>query len=59
MMKLNLKRTLNLRSLAFAGILAFGVVAVSCNKEDDVLYPETMVENAEFKSGKASLSSAY
>ena len=53
MMKLNLKRTLNLRSLAFAGILAFGVVAVSCNKEDDVLYPETMVENAEFKSGKA------
>lgn len=53
MKKLNLKRILNLRSLTLAGILAFALVAVSCDKADDDYFPETAVEDAELKSGKA------
>ena len=55
MKELNLKRMLNLRSFAFAGIFAFAVLAVSCNKADDGYIPEEVfsAQDAELKKGKA------
>ncbi len=53
MKKLNLKRMLNLRSFALAGIFAIAIFAVSCNKDDDGYIPESFGESSELKSGKA------
>jgi uncharacterized surface protein with fasciclin (FAS1) repeats len=50
MKKLNLKRMLNLRSFALVGIFAIAVLAVSCDKADDL--PEPMYQDVELKSGK-------
>jgi uncharacterized surface protein with fasciclin (FAS1) repeats len=44
MKKLNLKRLLNLRSFALAGILLVAVFAVSCDKADDGFLPAETVE---------------
>jgi uncharacterized surface protein with fasciclin (FAS1) repeats len=51
MKKLNLKKMLNLRSFALAGIFAVAVLAVGCTKEDDGYYPSAEAE--ELKSGMA------
>ena len=51
MKKQNLKRTLNFRSLALAGIFAVAILAVGCNKDADGYYPSADAE--ELKSGKA------
>ncbi|HKJ78551.1 MAG TPA: fasciclin domain-containing protein [Prolixibacteraceae bacterium] len=54
MKKLNLKKMLDLRSLAIAGIFVLAITAISCNKEDDGYIPETAFEQeAELKTGKA------
>lgn len=53
MKKLNLKSMLNLRSFALVGILSIAILAASCSKENDMLFPEPAIENAELKSGKA------
>jgi uncharacterized surface protein with fasciclin (FAS1) repeats len=51
MKKLSLKKMLNLRSFALAGIFAVAVLAVGCTKEDDGYYPSAEAE--ELKSGMA------
>lgn len=55
MKKLNLKRMLNLRSFALAGVFALAVFAVSCNKDNDDYFPADTytAQDSELKAGKA------
>ena len=53
MKKLNLKRNLNFRSLALAGIFLIAVFAVSCDKQDDI--PEPAVQDVELKKGQPEM----
>ncbi len=50
-------KNLSLRNLAFAGIFALSVFAVSCNNEDDAFIASS-VEESELKAGKAVKKSA-
>lgn len=52
MKKLNVKRMLNLRSFALAGIFAFALFTVSCDKADDLPEPMFMEDNVELKKGR-------
>ncbi|MCE4563668.1 fasciclin domain-containing protein [Maribellus sp. CM-23] len=52
MKTLSLKKKLNLRILAFAGILAMAFFTISCEKETDDLAPASY-EEGDLKAGKA------
>jgi len=52
MKTLSLKKKLNMRVLAFAGILAIALFSISCEKETDD-YAPTSYETGDLKAGKA------
>ncbi len=52
MKKLNVRRMLNLRSFALAGIFAIAVFTVSCDKADDLPEPMFTGDNIELKKGR-------
>ncbi len=53
MKTVNFKRKLNLRSLAFTGLLALALISASCEKEEDYTPQNAFEEETELKSGKS------